>query len=86
MSMAVALSEREAGDIIRRIISLEEGVKDLRSEVRGLDGKVDGILSRFDQIDGGLKVAIWASGFIGAVGMFALTKIAPLFLGFLPKV
>lgn len=82
----MALSEREAGDIIRRIISLEEGVKDLRSEVRGLDGKVDGILSRFDQIDGGMRTAIWFSGLLGALAMFAMTKALPLLFGFLPKV
>jgi len=39
MSYAMSLSDREAGDIIRRIINLEEGVKDLRSEVKAMDGK-----------------------------------------------
>lgn len=82
----MSLSDREAGDIIRRIINLEEGVKDLRSEVRAVDGKVDGILSQIDKVSGGMSVAIWFAGFLGALGMFVLTKLAPLLLGFLPKV
>lgn len=83
--LAMALSEREAGDIIRRIMTMEEGVKDLRSEVRSVDGKVDGILSRFDRIDGGMKVAMIASGLIGAAATFTVTKVLPLLFVGLPK-
>ena len=82
----MAVSEREVSDILRRVIHLEEGVKEMRSDVRALDAKIDGILSQIATVRGGMSVAIWMSGVVGAVGMFALTKIAPLFLGFLPKV
>lgn len=81
----MSLSDREAGDIIRRIINLEEGVKDLRSEVKSMDGKVDGILSRFDRVDGGLKVAMAVSGFLGALSMLLLTKVLPMLFAGLPR-
>ena len=82
----MAVSEREVSDILRRVIHLEEGVKEMRSDVRALDAKIDGILSQIATVRGGMSVAIWMSGVVGAVGMFALTKVAPLLLGFLPKV
>lgn len=82
----MAVSEREVSDILRRVIHLEEGFKEMRSDVRSVDGKVDGILSRFDRIDGGMRVAIWFSGFAGAVVMFMITKISPFLLGVLPKI
>lgn len=89
----MSLSDREAGDIIRRIINLEEGVKDLRSEVKSMDGKVDSIASRIDttfaRLDGGWRVLVFLSGVAGTVGA-ALTFIAikfwPFLLGTLPKV
>jgi hypothetical protein len=86
MSNVMAVSEREVSDILRRVIHLEEGFKEMRSDVRSMDGKVDGILSRFDKIDGGLRVAIWFSGFAGAVLMFLITKVSPFLLGALPKI
>lgn len=82
----MAVSEREVSDILRRVIHLEEGVKEMRSDVRALDTKIDGILSQIATVKGGMSVAIWVSGVVGAVGMFALTKVAPLLVGFLPKV
>lgn len=82
----MAVSEREVSDILRRVIHLEEGMKEMRSDVRALDAKIDGILSQIATVRGGMSVAIWMSGVVGAIGMFALTKVAPLLLGFLPKV
>lgn len=85
----MSLSDREAGDIIRRIINLEEGVKELRSEVKSMDGKVDGILSRFDRIDGGWKTLMFLGGIAGTVGAVItaiVLKIWPLFLGTLPRI
>ncbi len=81
----MSLSERETGDILRRVMHLEAGMTELRSEVKAVDSKVDGILSQIASVRGGMAVAIWMSGVIGAVGMFALTKIVPLFIGVLPK-
>jgi hypothetical protein len=93
MSTAVALSEREAGDIIRRIINLEDGVKDLRSEVKTMDGKVDDIAARIDttfaRLDGGWRVLVFLSGLAGTIGAgltFLAVKMWPFLLGTLPKV
>lgn len=82
----MAVSEREVSDILRRVIHLEEGLKEMRADVRSLDTKVDGILSQIDKVSGGMSVAIWFAGLLGAVAMFSLTKLAPLLLGLLPKV
>ncbi len=82
----MAVSEREVSDILRRVIHLEEGVKEMRSDVRALDSKVDGILSQISQVQGGLRVSIWFAGILGGLAMFAITKLSPLLLGFLPKV
>ena len=82
----MAVSEREVSDILRRVIHLEEGVKEMRSDVRALDSKVDGILSQISQVQGGLRVSVWFAGILGGLAMFAITKLSPLLLGFLPKV
>lgn len=82
----MAVSEREVSDILRRVIHLEEGMKEMRSDVRALDAKIDGILSQIDKVSGGMSVAIWFAGLLGAVAMFAITKLSPLLIGFLPKV
>lgn len=82
----MSLSEREAGDILRRVMHLEAGMTELRSEVKAVDGKVDGILSQISQVQGGLRVSIWFAGILGGLAMFAITKLSPLLLGFLPKV
>ncbi len=89
----MSLSDREAGDIIRRIINLEEGVKDLRSEVKTIDGKVDSIGSRIDttfaRLDGGWRVLVFMSGIAGTIGAgltFLAVKMWPFLLGTLPKV
>lgn len=83
---AMAVSDREFGELLGEVRAMKRDLAKVEENTNGLDSKVDGILSRFDQIDGGMKVAIWLSGLIGALGMFGLTKLSPLLLGFLPKV
>lgn len=82
----MAVSDREFGQLLGKVSAIEADLKRVEKNVDSMDGKVDGIIARFDQIDGGMKVAIWFAGIIGALAMFGLTKVAPLLLGFLPKV
>lgn len=80
------VSDREFGELLGEVRAMKRDLAKVEENTKGLDGKVDGILSRFDQIDGGMKIAIWFSGIVGALAMFGLTKILPMLLGFLPKV
>jgi hypothetical protein len=89
----MSLSEREAGDILRRVMHLEDGVKELRSDVKGVDDKVDAIAVRIDttfaRFDGGWKVLIFVGGLAGALSAAAVgiaLKMWPFLLGTLPKV
>ena len=85
MSVILA-SEREFGELTERVKNLREAVDDTRSDVAIIDGKVDGILSRFDQATGGLRVAMAVSGFLGAAAMLVLTKVLPLLFSGLPRI
>jgi len=85
MSVILA-SEREFGELTERVKNLREAVDDTRSDVAIIDGKVDGILSRFDQATGGLRVAMAVSGFLGAAAMLLLTKVLPLLFSGLPRI
>lgn len=82
----MAVSDREFGELLGEVRAMKRDLAKVEENTKGLDSKVDGILSRFDQIDGGMKIAIWFSGIVGALAMFGLTKILPMLLGFLPKV
>lgn len=82
----MAVSDREFGELLGEVRAMKRDLAKVEENTKGLDGKVDGILSRFDQIDGGMKTAIWLSGVFGALVMFGITKIAPFLLGFLPKI
>jgi len=86
MSYNMAVSDREFGELLGEVRAMKRDLAKVEENTKGLDGKVDGILSRFDQIDGGMKTAIWFSGLLGALAMFAMTKGLPLLFGFLPKV
>lgn len=81
----MAVNDTEFGELRGDVKAIKKDLSEVESDMKELKGKVDGILTQIATVRGGMAVAIWASGFIGAVGMFALTKIAPLFLGFLPK-
>lgn len=82
----MAVSDREFGELLGEVRAMKRDLAKVEENTQGLDSKVDGILSRFDQIDGGMRIAIWFSGIIGALAMFGLTKVAPMLMGFLPKV
>lgn len=89
----MALSEREAGDVLRRLINLESGQKELRDEVKNVDGKVDGIITRIDttfaQLDGGWRALLFVGGIAGTIGTaltFLAVKLWPLLFGTLPKI
>jgi hypothetical protein len=83
--MGMAVSDREFGELLGEVRGVRRDLEKMEKASNALDTKVDGILSRFDQIDGGTKVAIWFSGMIGALAMFGLTKIAPMIIGVLPR-
>lgn len=83
--MSMAVSDREFGQLLGQVESIQKDVTKLESSASSLDNKVDTLIRRFDQIDGGMKVAVWFSGIIGALAMFGLTKVLPLFIGALPR-
>lgn len=83
---AMAVSDREFATLAAEVKYLTESVNQTRAEVAVIDGKVDGILSRFDKIDGGMKVAMAISGFLGAGAMLLLTKVLPLLFTGLPRI
>lgn len=83
--MSMAVSDREFGQLLGQVESIQKDVTKLESSTSSLDNKVDTLIRRFDQIDGGMKVAVWFSGIIGALAMFGLTKVLPLFIGALPR-
>lgn len=85
----MAIPERDFGQLEQAVKNLTEGVDDLRAEVKGMDIKVDGILSKFDQVQGGYKVLLFLGGFAGVAGSVLTTlalKMWPFLLGTLPKV
>ncbi len=82
----MAIPDQAFGELRGDVKAIQKDVSELETDMKELKRSVDGILTQIATVRGGMAVAIWASGFIGAVGMFALTKIAPLFIGFLPKV
>lgn len=82
----MAVSDREFATLAADVKHLTASADKTRADLVTIDGKVDGLLSRFDRIDGGMKVAIWFSGLIGALAMFGLTKVAPMLLGALPRI
>jgi len=86
MSNFVAVSDREFATLAADVKHLTTSVDQTRASLKEIDGKVDGILGRFDRVDGGLKVAMAVSGFMGALAMLLLTKLAPMLIAFLPKV
>jgi hypothetical protein len=82
----MAVSDREFATLAAEVKYLKDSVNDVRSEVRVIDGKVDGLLSRFDRIDGGMKVAMGVSGFLGAAAMLLMTKVVPFLFAGLPRI
>lgn len=83
--MGMAVSDREFGELLGKVNAIQKDVTELENTTKSLDANVAALMRRFDQIDGGVKVAIWFSGMIGALAMFGLTKVAPLIIGALPR-
>lgn len=83
--MGMAVSDREFGELLGKVNAIQKDVTGLENTTKSLDANVAALMRRFDQIDGGVKVAIWFSGMIGALAMFGLTKVAPLVIGALPR-
>lgn len=89
MSNALAVSDREFGELAQMVKGLQKDLSKVEVQVNSVDGKVDSVLSRFDRIDGGWKVLIAVGGVMGVIAS-VLTTIAikswPLLIGTLPKV
>jgi len=82
----MAVSDQSFGELRGDVKAIQKDLSEVESDMKDLKRSVDGILTQIATVRGGMSVAIWASGIIGALGMFALTKVAPLLVGFLPKV
>lgn len=85
MSLQLAVSDREFAALASDVKYLAQSVAETRASVKEIDTKVDGLLSRFDRIDGGMKVAMGVSGFLGAFVMLVITKVLPLLFAGLPR-
>jgi len=82
----MAVPDKEFWVLSQKVEDLTTRVREVRDEVKAIDAKVDGILSRFDRIDGGMRIAMAVSGFLGAAAMLFLTKVLPLLFAGLPRI
>lgn len=82
----MAVSDQSFGELRGDVKAIQKDLSEVESDMKELKRSVDGILTQIATVQGGLKVSIWFAGVVGAGGMFLITKIAPLLLGFLPKV
>lgn len=82
----MAVSDREFATLAADVKHLTASADKTRADLVVIDGKVDGLLSRFDRIDGGMKVAMAVSGIIGAAATLAVTKLLPLLFVGLPRI
>lgn len=81
----MAVNDREFGELLGKVSAIEADLKRVERNVDSMGGKIDGILSLVDKTNGGLRVAIWFSGLLGAGAAFVAMKVLPLFLTFIPK-
>lgn len=82
----MAIADQSFGELRGDVKAIQKDLSEVESDMKDLKRSVDGILTQIATVRGGMSVAIWASGIIGALGMFAITKLTPFLLGFLPKV
>lgn len=94
------VSEQEFGALLGSFQALQREVaelktdsktafKDIKEENKSISDTLDGILSRFDRIDGGWRTLMFLGGIAGTVGAVItaiVIKIWPLFLGALPRI
>jgi len=81
----MAVTDREFATLAAEVKYLTASVNQTRADVAVIDGKVDGLLSRFDRIDGAMKLAMAVSGFFGAAFMLILTKVVPILFAGMPR-
>jgi len=86
MDYGVAVPDKDFWVLSQKVEDLSVRMREVRDEVKSIDAKVDGLLSRFDRIDGGMKVAMGVSGFLGAAAMLIMTKLLPLLFAGLPRI
>ncbi len=82
----MAIPDQAFGELRGDVKAIQKDLSEVETDMKDLKRSVDGILTQIATVQGGMRVAIWFSGIIGAGAMLALTKILPLFLGALPKV
>lgn len=82
----MAVSDREIGELIGDVKAIKRDMTRMENDTKDIKAAVDRFSSRFDQMDGAWKMAVWGSGVIGALVMFAITKAIPLVLSVLPRI
>ncbi len=82
----MAVSDREIGELIGDVKAIKRDMTRMENDTKDIKAAVDRFNSRFDQMDGAWKLAVWGSGIVGALGMFALTKALPFAFGLLPRI
>lgn len=83
--MVMAPTDREFGEFLGNVKSIQKDVSRIETGYKELDKKVDMLIRRFDRMDGALKLSMWLAGFFGAIGMFVLTKVVPLLIPGIPR-
>lgn len=83
---AMAVPDKDFWVLSQKVEDLTTRVREVRDEVKTIDAKVDGILAKFDRVDGGLRVAMAVSGFFGALAMLVITKVLPFLFAGLTKI
>ena len=82
----MAIPDQAFGELRGDVKAIQKDLSAVESDMKELKRSVDGILTQIATAQGGMRVAIWFSGIIGAGAMLALTKLSPFLIGFLPKV
>lgn len=82
----MTVSPQQFGEMVGDVKSIKKDLSEVETDIKALKNSVDGILTQIATVRGGMRVAIWFSGIIGALAMFGLTKVAPLLIGALPKI
>lgn len=85
----MTVSPQQFGEMVSDVKNIKEDMVEVKSDMKDMEGKVDRILSRFDQLDGGWRVLVAVGGVAGVVGGFLtgiVLKFFPLLVGALPKI
>lgn len=85
----MTVSPQQFGEMVSDVKSIKKDLSEVEADIKALKRTVDGLIGRFDRIDGGWKMLMFIGGIAGTVGsgITALAiKLWPLLFGTLPKI